>query len=121
MNNTEELKNEAYDEIMKCHSRNELFETKSRYIGRKGKISELMKALGKIPEEERPAYGMQVNEVRQFIEKTFGDKLNEINVQEYESGCNIAGPPEKSRKLPYNDKSAKGNRGCIRFDGFQNC
>jgi phenylalanyl-tRNA synthetase alpha chain len=38
------------------------------YLGRKGKITEAVKALGSLPREDRPAYGQRVNEAKRLLE-----------------------------------------------------
>ena len=39
-----------------------------KYLGKKGSVTGLMKHMKDLPNEEKPAYGQQVNEVRQAIE-----------------------------------------------------
>jgi phenylalanyl-tRNA synthetase alpha chain len=41
------------------------------YLGRKGALTEAMKALGALPREERPAYGAAANEVKAALEAGF--------------------------------------------------
>ena len=41
------------------------------YLGRKGKVTEAVKALGSLPRDERPAYGQQVNEVKRLLEAAY--------------------------------------------------
>jgi phenylalanyl-tRNA synthetase alpha chain len=36
----------------------------ARYVGKKGKISELMKDLGRVPPAERPAMGAEINRAK---------------------------------------------------------
>jgi len=38
------------------------------YLGRKGKITEAVKALGSLPREDRPAYGQRVNDAKRTLE-----------------------------------------------------
>jgi phenylalanyl-tRNA synthetase alpha chain len=45
-----------------------LAEWRSGYLGRKGKVTEAVKALGSLPREQRPAYGRRVNEVKRALE-----------------------------------------------------
>ena len=37
------------------------------YLGRKGKITEAVKALGSLQREDRPAYGQRVNEAKRLL------------------------------------------------------
>lgn len=44
---------------------------KSLYMGKKGRITELLKAMGALPAEERPAFGKRVNELRDSASQQF--------------------------------------------------
>ena len=47
----------------------------ARYLGKKGKVSDLMKALGKLPPAERPAVGEAANRAKSSIERAVGERL----------------------------------------------
>jgi phenylalanyl-tRNA synthetase alpha chain len=47
---------------------------RSGYLGRKGKITEAVKALGSLPRDQRPAYGRRVNELKRALEAAFEAK-----------------------------------------------
>jgi phenylalanyl-tRNA synthetase alpha chain len=47
----------------------------ARYLGKKGKVSDLMKALGKLPPAERPAVGEAANRAKSGIERAVGERL----------------------------------------------
>src|SRR5450759_3158593 len=47
----------------------------SRYLGKKGRATELMKLLGRIPQAERPAVGAAANRAREAIEKVVEKRL----------------------------------------------
>ncbi|MBK7534562.1 MAG: phenylalanine--tRNA ligase subunit alpha [Myxococcales bacterium] len=51
----------------------------ARFVGKKGKISELMKELGRVPPAERPAIGAATNRVKQEIEARVAAKLAELD------------------------------------------
>ncbi len=46
----------------------ELENIKARYLGKEGKLTALLKSLGKLSAEERPAAGARINQVKQQIE-----------------------------------------------------
>lgn len=50
----------------------------ARYVGKKGRISELMKDLGRVPPAERPAMGAEINRAKQEIEAQIAAKLGEL-------------------------------------------
>ena len=45
-----------------------LEELRVKFLGKKGEVTELLKSLGKLPKEERPAAGQLINEVRGLAE-----------------------------------------------------
>jgi phenylalanyl-tRNA synthetase alpha chain len=47
----------------------ELQKLKGQYLGKKGLVTEKLKALSAIAPEQRPAYGKAVNEIKQYIEQ----------------------------------------------------
>ena len=46
----------------------ELENAKARYLGKEGSLTGLLKGLGKLSAEERPAAGARINQVKQQIE-----------------------------------------------------
>jgi len=50
----------------------------AQFLGKKGKVSELMKELGKLPAGDRPAVGAAVNKVKQTIEGQVAARLGEL-------------------------------------------
>ena len=51
----------------------------ARYLGKKGKVSELMKALGKLPPAERPAVGEAANRAKSSIERAVAERLSALD------------------------------------------
>jgi phenylalanyl-tRNA synthetase alpha chain len=41
-----------------------------RFLGRKGELTALMKSLGSVPKEERPAVGKAINELKAFVQSS---------------------------------------------------
>jgi phenylalanyl-tRNA synthetase alpha chain len=50
----------------------------AQFLGKKGKVSELMKELGKLPPAERPAVGAAANKVKAAIEQLTAERLGEL-------------------------------------------
>lgn len=63
------------DEIGPLATEQELRAAQARYLGKKGRVSELMKALGKLPPEERPAVGEAANRAKSAIEALLARRL----------------------------------------------
>lgn len=61
----------------KIKSTNKLFEVQEitvEFLGKKGKVTALLKEMGNITAEERPVYGQYLNELRNFIEEKLDEK-----------------------------------------------
>lgn len=61
-----------------------LQELKVRYLGKKGEITQLMKQMGSLPQEERPEFGKLVNQLRTDAEAAIEEKRLEIKNREKE-------------------------------------
>jgi len=68
------LRKAFLDEIADVTDLAGLQQIKSRYTGKKGLLTEKLKALSSISPEERRDYGRLVNEIKDFIELTVKDK-----------------------------------------------
>jgi phenylalanyl-tRNA synthetase alpha chain len=51
---------------------------RTAYLGRKGALTEAVKALGSLSPAERPAYGRRVNEVKEALEAAFEARLEAL-------------------------------------------
>ena len=71
----ESLGTEFSTEIAGLHSEAEIRLAQSRYLGKKGRATELMKLLGRIPQADRPAVGVAANRARETIEKLVEARL----------------------------------------------
>ena len=58
----------------KIRNTKELAETKVKYLGKKGKLTLVLREMGKLTPEERPIMGKLVNEVRDILEEEFNKK-----------------------------------------------
>ena len=56
----------------------ELEQAKARYLGKEGRLSELLKGLGKLSAEERPAAGAAINQVKQSMESALQQRRDEL-------------------------------------------
>ena len=62
------LAGEFTDEVRPLETEQEIRLAQARYLGKKGKVSELMKLLGRLPASERPAVGEAANRAKAQIE-----------------------------------------------------
>ena len=75
----EEIKVKAISEIAKTADERMLFDVKVAYLGRKGKLTEILKSLKDLSENERKIIGSLANEARQMIEKEIAKRKKDIS------------------------------------------
>ena len=74
----ENIKKEAEEGIKKIHDLKELSKFKSAFLGKKGKLTQILKELGSLPKEERPVIGKLVNEAKLFIEELLKNREGQL-------------------------------------------
>jgi phenylalanyl-tRNA synthetase alpha chain len=68
MQELEQILNQALQQFAAVEQAAELEQVKARYLGKDGSLTGLLKGLGKLSAEERPAAGARINTVKQQIE-----------------------------------------------------
>jgi len=68
------LREEALRELAAAEDMAELQAWRITYLGRKGRVSELMKLIGTLPKEERPAFGQAANELKRTLQAAFEER-----------------------------------------------
>ncbi len=69
-----ELEDEARGKIEEANSLDELKEVKVLYLGKKGRLTALLRSLGSAPPEDRPVIGKKANALRQELEQAIERK-----------------------------------------------
>ncbi len=69
-----ELKQQALVDINEANDERALQEVKVKYLGKKGQLAELMKLMKDLPNEDKPAFGQKVNELRQTIQNELDER-----------------------------------------------
>ena len=67
----ENLKQEIALLLPKITTNKEFYETQSAYLGKSGKITSLLRELGKAPKEDRPQLGKAINDLKVWAENAF--------------------------------------------------
>lgn len=75
MQNITNLKQEASDAIAQAQSIGILESIRVEYLGKKGKLTEILKSLVNLPPEEKPKLGQVVNQVKQAISEQIEEKM----------------------------------------------
>lgn len=92
------IKEEAINELMKTETYDSLTKLETKYLGRKGELTKLLRDLKKVAKEELPKVGRMANEVKTDLEsefnkvkKTFKDikAKAEVKIDPTEPGQNI--------------------------------
>lgn len=72
------IKNEAFAQITIAQTKEELENLRAMYLGKNGKLTNLIKRIKEIPPESRREQGMAINEAKQNIEKLIFIRRQEI-------------------------------------------
>ena len=66
------IRSEALAAFGQAQSAAELDSLRVQYLGKKGELTAVLKMMGKLSAEERPAMGQMANEVRSALEAAIG-------------------------------------------------
>lgn len=69
----EEIRNEMLNELEKVSNLKELDELRVKYLGKKGIITELNSEIKNVPNEEKKAFGQNVNSLRTAFQERFSE------------------------------------------------
>ncbi|MBU6080173.1 MULTISPECIES: phenylalanine--tRNA ligase subunit alpha [Allobacillus] len=78
------IKQEAITEIEAADTQKSLQDVRVQFLGKKGKITEVLKGMGKLSKEERPVIGQLANEVRDEITASIEEKADLLEKQAIE-------------------------------------
>ena len=78
----EHLSAEAERALSTAEDRNQLMQVRSQFLGRKGKLTLLIKQLGTLPEQERPLAGQLINQAKNALAETIDQRLASIKEKE---------------------------------------
>jgi phenylalanyl-tRNA synthetase alpha chain len=74
----EELNTTAVKAIADTQSLEELEQLRVKYLGKKGELSQILRAMGKLSPEERPTVGSQANVVKEGIQSSLDARKQEL-------------------------------------------
>ncbi len=78
MHRLPEIKNEGLSAISDADNPAQLEQIRVEYMGKKGRLTELLKGLGKLEPAERPKAGAAINVVKKDIQKAIQDRSVEL-------------------------------------------
>lgn len=74
----EAIRKEALEALKKAEKPEEIEAFRVGFLGKKGSLTAVLRSMGSLSPEERPAIGSLANEIRQFIEKNVEEKKKAI-------------------------------------------
>lgn len=80
----DQLKNiaeQAKIDLKECRNQNDILNIRAKYLGKKSIVNSLYSQLRNLSEEERPAFGKKVNELRNELERMIEEKEEELKLQ----------------------------------------
>jgi phenylalanyl-tRNA synthetase alpha chain len=83
LDSIEKLKQQFDSEIVNAKTNDEVEKLRISFLGKKGAVTDLLKALKEMDASEKKVFGMHVNELKGYIEKQISDKKQFISEQEY--------------------------------------
>jgi phenylalanyl-tRNA synthetase alpha chain len=75
-----ELENKSIQEIQSCAALADLEEIRVRLLGKKGELTAALRSMKDIPDEQRPAFGKRINELRDKITNALDAKISEVKM-----------------------------------------
>lgn len=85
MEKPEEILNQGLSAFKAIDNPADLDQVKSRFIGKNGALTELLKGLGKLSAEERPVAGARINEVKDKLEQALAMRRDELREQQLQA------------------------------------
>ena len=75
----QKLRESSVKEILDCDSAERLEAMRVRYLGKKGELTAILRQMGSLSAEERPAMGQLANQLRSEIEEAIDKRREEIS------------------------------------------
>ena len=75
------LRRSAESELESARSREELTAIRTKYLGRKGLLTSILRDLGNVPVEERPGIGKLSNEIKEYLSAKLDRRIEAIDAE----------------------------------------
>lgn len=72
------VREEALTELAQAAEESQIRDLEVKYLGKKGRVAELMSAMREIPVAEKPQYGQKVNDLKSFLQERIGEVRDRI-------------------------------------------
>ena len=77
----EDIKDEALEAIQSADDRQAVEAVSTQYLGRKGVITQFLRSISNLSEEDRPAAGKRANQVKALIQNAVADALHAMDTR----------------------------------------
>jgi phenylalanyl-tRNA synthetase alpha chain len=84
MEQLQQIHDQALQQFALISDEAELEQVKAKYLGKEGSLTALLKGLGKLSSDERPAAGARINVVKQAIEAALTERRQALADRELE-------------------------------------
>lgn len=81
MQDLEQIFQQAESDIRSASDLKTLDFCRVQYLGKKGRLTELLKTLGTLPQEDRPIFGQKINNIKSKIQDLLDDKQSTFKQQ----------------------------------------
>ena len=81
MQELQQIHDQALQQFAAIGDEAELEQIKAKYLGKEGSLTVLLKGLGKLPPDQRPAAGASINQVKQGIEAALQQRRDALQQQ----------------------------------------
>lgn len=81
----QELQTRALSELATADNTQQLEDWRVAFLGKKGPLTEILRELGRLPAEERPAAGQAANAVKVALEGAYDTRARELKARELEA------------------------------------
>lgn len=120
------IKVEAIAEVKKAQDHDALNEIRIRYLGRKGRLTHILKSLGTLPKEERPLIGSLSNQYKAEIEAALRErqellKKKPVKASSFKGAVDLSLPGRRYRAASLHPITQIMNEiiGCFAHMGFE--
>lgn len=79
-----QLTDEATKLVEACCELKDLDDIRVQYLGKKGKLTEQLKSLGKLPPEQRPVFGQMINEAKARVQEAIELRKSALEAEKLE-------------------------------------
>ncbi len=91
MSDLTSIEKEAQSELENCQDETSLRAWNSKYFGKQGIVNDLLKKISSVPKEERPAYGQEVNHIKNELTQAYEKAVEQE--KERALGRDLDSPP----------------------------